>query len=132
MRCLLVEDDKDSRDILKYHMSKYGRCDEVANGLLAVEAFRIALEEADPYDLICLDIMMPGTTGHEVLSEVRQMENNAGISRDSGVKIMMVSALNDIGNMLKSQQLGCDTYITKPIDKNSIENAMTKMDLVHS
>ena len=44
------------------------------DGKEAIDAFRMAIEEARPYSLICLDIMMPEMDGHEVLKEIRRIE----------------------------------------------------------
>ena len=45
-------------------LSKYGECDITVDGMEAVDAFMMALEDKEPYDLICLDIMMPVMDGY--------------------------------------------------------------------
>jgi two-component system, chemotaxis family, chemotaxis protein CheY len=64
MRCLIVEDDFVGRKLMQKYLSDYGECDVAVDGEEAVEAFRQAVENETPYDLICLDIMMPNMNGH--------------------------------------------------------------------
>ena len=59
MKILLAEDDFVTRKFMANFLSKYGDCDVTVDGMEAVDAFMLALEEDEPYDLVCLDIMMP-------------------------------------------------------------------------
>ena len=59
MKILLAEDDYATRKFMVSFLSKYGECDVTVDGMEAVDAFLMALEEEEPYDLVCLDIMMP-------------------------------------------------------------------------
>ena len=71
---LLAEDDFTSRLLLQEILKLYGTPHIAVNGREAVEAVRAALKTHEPYDLICLDIMMPEMNGLQVLSEIRLME----------------------------------------------------------
>jgi len=117
MKILIVEDDLTSRILLSRMLSPYGDCDVVVNGKEAVECFDLAHAEESPYDLICLDIMMPEMDGQEVLAVIREKEEENKIAGLDGVKIIMVSALGDKDNVLKAFQSGCEAYLTKPIEK---------------
>ena len=59
MRILLAEDDFVTRKFMTNFLSKYGECDVTVDGMEAVDAFMMAMEDGEPYDLVCLDIMMP-------------------------------------------------------------------------
>ena len=74
MRILIVEDDFASRKFMMNFMSAYGDCDGTVDGMEAVEAYMMALEDEQPYDLICLDVMMPVMDGYQVLNTIRNME----------------------------------------------------------
>ena len=74
MRILIVEDDFASRKFMMNFMSAYGDCDGTVDGMEAVEAYMMALEDEQPYDLICLDVMMPVMDGYQVLHTIRNME----------------------------------------------------------
>ena len=66
MRILIVEDDFPARKLLQTFLAPYGETDIVVDGEEAMEAFMIALDEGRPYDLICLDIMLPKKSGQSV------------------------------------------------------------------
>lgn len=63
MKILIAEDDLASRQFLLQVLTGYGDCDVTVDGIEAVEAFTTAHKTKKPYDLICLDIMMPRVDG---------------------------------------------------------------------
>ncbi len=130
MRILIAEDDFTSRRILQKLLSSYGTCDVATNGKEAVEAFRISWEEAAPYDLICLDIMMPHLDGQQVLTEIRSLEKEKGIDGFKGVKVIITTALDDFNNIMKAFKGQCDAYLVKPIDKVKLVREIEKLGLL--
>jgi len=72
MKILLAEDDFATRKFMLNFLSKYGECDVTVDGMEAVDAFMMALEDGEPYDLVCLDIMMPVMDGFEVLNSLKK------------------------------------------------------------
>ncbi|MFR4776278.1 MAG: response regulator transcription factor, partial [Lachnospira sp.] len=110
MRILIVEDDFASRKFMMNFMSAYGDCDGTVDGMEAVEAYMMALEDEQPYDLICLDVMMPVMDGYQVLNTIRNMEKQRGIEGDDRVKIIMMTALNEQKNVRKAFEMGCTVY----------------------
>lgn len=129
MRTLIVEDDFTSRRILQKFLEPYGETNIAVNGQEAVEAFRMAMEEGNVYDLICLDIMMPEMDGHQVLDEIRGIEEKHGVEIGGGVKIIMTTALVDSDNVLKSFKGMCDAYMTKPVDREELEHKLEYLEL---
>ena len=79
MKTLIVEDEFTSRRLLQKILAAYGECDIAIHGKEALEAFRLARDEREPYDLICLDIMMPEMDGQETLKMIRKTEEEMGI-----------------------------------------------------
>lgn len=74
MRILLAEDDFVTRKFMMNFLSSYGECDAAVDGMEAVDAYLMALEDGEPYDLACLDIMMPVMDGYQVLRSIRDLE----------------------------------------------------------
>ncbi len=130
MKILLAEDDFATRKFMSDFLSKYGECDVTVDGMEAVDAFMMALEDDEPYDLACLDIMMPVMDGYQALMGIRNLEKERGISPEDGVKVIMATALNDEKNVKMAFDLGCTIYSGKPIDKERFEMAIKKLGLV--
>jgi two-component system chemotaxis response regulator CheY len=116
LRVLLVEDDFVCRMLLQVFLNRYGECHIAVNGREAVEAFRTAAEQGRPYDLVCMDIMMPEMDGREAVRQIRSLEAAQGILSTDGVKIFMTTALTGIREMSECFVELCDAYLTKPID----------------
>lgn len=129
MRFLVIEDAPIARKLLFLHLSGFGQCDVASDGEEGVAAFCKALEEKQPYDLICLDIMMPGLNGHQVLQQIRSLEESNGILGLDGVKIIMTTALDDSKNVMGAFREGCEVYLVKPIRKDRLIDEMQKLGL---
>jgi two-component system chemotaxis response regulator CheY len=129
MRTLIVEDDFTSRLLLKKLLKNYGTSDLAVNGAEGVEAVRAALEAGEPYDLICLDIMMPEMDGHEALTRIRQLEAEMGFDGPRRAKIVMTTALADAGNVVKARAQ-CDQYLAKPIHPSKFLETLRKLALI--
>ena len=130
MKILLAEDDFASRKFMLRFLSKYGECDVTVDGMEAVDAFTMALDADDGYDLVCLDIMMPELDGYQALKQIRDYEKSKGISEEDGAKIIMTTALNEGRNVTKAFKLGCVAYAGKPIDQDKFENVLRKLGLI--
>ena len=111
-------------------LSKYGECDVTVDGMEAMDAFMMALEDENPYDLVCLDIMMPVMDGYQALVGIRNMEKERNIPEDKAVKVIMATALNDEKNVKMAFELGCTIYSGKPIDQERFEEALKRLDLI--
>ncbi|MBU7007182.1 response regulator [Phosphitispora fastidiosa] len=130
MKTLIVEDDFISRRLLQAILSPYGTCDTAVNGKEAVEAFTRSWEGNCPYDLICLDILMPEMDGHEVLSEIRRTENQRNLNSAEAVKVIMTTMLKDPNNIMKAFKNNCEEYLSKPIEKQKLLQKVRKMGLI--
>ena len=130
LKMLIVEDDFPSCEVLKEYLSEYGDCTTTANGIEGVEAFRNALDAGTPYDLVCLDIMMPEMDGHEALRTIRQIEQEHGILDSSGVRVIMTTAKDRSRDMIEAFDEGCASYIIKPVDQEKLVAEMQKLDLI--
>tara|TARA_Y100001933_G_C18900787_1_gene522437 strand:- start:70 stop:768 length:699 start_codon:yes stop_codon:yes gene_type:complete len=100
-KILIAEDDTDIRELIRIHLEKDNFTVETAeNGVIAFEKFK-----SSHYDLIILDIMMPGLTGIDLLRHIRLT---------SEVPILMLTARDADHDKILGLDLGADDYITKP------------------
>lgn len=120
MKMLIAEDDFTSRLLLEKLLSPQGTVHTVENGREAVNAFRMSHEAGTPFDLICLDIMMPDMNGQQALEEIRAIEEEKGIVVGRGAKILMTTALDDAENIFTAFRGLCDAYLVKPIQKEKL------------
>lgn len=122
LRILVVEDDFMVRQVIRDILEQYGAIVDIAvNGEEAVQAFRVAWRKLQPYDLLCMDIMMPVMDGHEALVKIREVEKSLGIVGPEEVKVIMLTALDDAKTVMKAYYKGGATsYIVKPIDKERL------------
>ncbi len=118
MKCLVVEDEFISRTLLTELLSTYGTCHVATNGLEAVEAFQNVLEGA-PYDLICLDIMMPHLNGQEALQRIRALEAERGIGGWDTVKVIFPTATDTSppGDLMERIKVHLRSAFNLPDDK---------------
>ena len=131
MKTLVVEDDFVSRLVLKKMLSPFGQCDTAVNGKEAIQAFSIANEEGNPYDLICLDIMMPEMDGKEALKSIREIEKKHKVSPRNETKIVMITALDTPKEVIDAYYNGgCTAYLVKPIEKAKIIEVIKEVGLL--
>ena len=130
MKLLIAEDDFASRKFMLRFFEKYGECDVTVDGKEAVEAYKMAIECGEPYDLICLDIMMPEMDGHQALRAIRKIEEESGVAEDKRVKIVMTTALSETRHVTKAFENGCTAYAGKPINQDKLEAMLKKFKLI--
>jgi len=106
-RVLIADDNLTNVELLEAYLSETD-CEVVVatDGRETLEK----VTEAEP-DLILLDIMMPKLSGFEVCRKVKQ--NPA----TKGIMILMVTALNELGDIERAVAAGCDDFLSKPINK---------------
>lgn len=131
MKTLIVEDDFLSRSLLSTLLSEFGICHVAVNGQEALNAVERGLVENDPYDLICLDIMMPVMDGQQALQKIRRLEEQHGIGGLDTAKVIMVTAADDSKNIMKAFRQGqCEAYLTKPLDREKLITHIRDLGLI--
>ncbi len=105
-RLLIVDDIGDNRNILMRRFERRGfDVVEAESGLAAIE-----LVEREPFDLVLLDVMMPGIDGIETLKRIRSRKSA------SALPVIMVTAKSESANIVEALELGANDYVTKPVD----------------
>ena len=127
MKILLAEDDFASRKFMSKILDQYGDADITVNGLEAVDAFLMALDDDERYDLVILDVMMPMLDGYQVLSTIRKFEAERNFKPEERTKVVMTTALNEEMNVKKAMEIGCDAYVGKPVNVERFTMLLSKM-----
>ena len=128
MRIMVIDDDITSRLLLRKLLSGYGTCELEDSGKAALGTFLKALGEDAPFDLIFLDIVMPGMDGHEFLQTVRKMEDQWAVPPGREVKVVMTTSLNSPKEATKAFFKGLATgYLVKPVDKKAIDGVISEL-----
>jgi two-component system, OmpR family, phosphate regulon response regulator PhoB len=110
VRVLVVEDERDIAALVAYHLTREGyRVRTAETGQEALESIH-----ADRPDLVILDLMLPGRSGYEVMTELR------GHAETRDVPVVVLSARRDEADRVKGLELGADDYITKPFSPREL------------
>jgi DNA-binding response OmpR family regulator len=108
--CLVVEDERDIRDLVTHHLTRAGfRCRTAATGLDALREVKSALP-----GLVILDLMLPEMDGLEVCRRLR------GDPATAGVPIIMLTARADEVDRIVGLELGADDYVVKPFSPKEL------------
>ncbi len=126
MRLLIVDDNPKNAKLLEAILTPYGECESVEDGKEAICAFEKAWNDWRPFSFIFLDIMMPEMGGEQVLTSIRKIEQTKNINHYHRAKIVMVSAHSDEELFKRCVQCGCDDFIVKPFNKDTINNKLIK------
>lgn len=106
-RILIVEDDMDINNLLKRVIEKSGY--QIEQAFSGTEArLRLSMEK---FDLIILDLMLPGMTGEELIKEIRKQEE---------MPILVLSAKTALENRVNVLNLGADDYLMKPFENEEV------------
>lgn len=131
MKILIVEDDFVSRTVLQEMLSPVGTCHQAVDGMEALIAFERALDEKEPYNLICLDIMMPNLDGQATLIRLREIEKSRGIGGSDMVKILMTTSLDDPKNIMTALVRGsCEGYLVKPLQRKVLLDKLREIGII--
>ncbi len=102
IKILIVDDEKPICDLIDLNLSSAGyHCTAVQDGLLAID-----LIEKEEFDLVLLDIMLPGADGYDVMEYIRPL----------GIPVIFITAKHEVKQRVKGLKLGADDYLVKPFD----------------
>ncbi len=121
LNILIVDDEPINHQVLKNHLSaeKY-QITQAMNGMEALAA----LENGQKYNLVVLDVMMPKMTGYEVCQKIREKYIS------SELPVIMVTAKNQVQDLVQGLSLGANDYLAKPFTKQEfLARIKTQLDL---
>ena len=131
MKCLIVDDVFMMRKLLNTILQEFGECVLAEDGENALKIFENAIKVEKPFDLVCLDIMMPHINGVELLNKIRNLESKNEFQNKPKVKIILISAVYKQNIVDKIGKDKFDSYITKPIGKADLISEIKKLGLVN-
>jgi CheY-like chemotaxis protein len=106
-RLLIADDNQQNRELLEAYLGDDGY--EIAMACDGQETLDV-VQSFNP-DLVLLDIMMPRLSGYEVCQQLK----DADATQD--IPILMVTALNEMGDIERAVEAGCDDFLTKPVNR---------------
>lgn len=131
LRCLIMEDDELSRELLALQMEAYAQCDLAADGREGLDKFMAALETGEPYHLILLDIVMPEMDGLEAAKAIRSYEEKHGIGIDQGVNIVVLSSLSTPQDVIQAYVAAQSAaHLVKPVQPEKLVKTLRKLELI--
>ena len=105
-KILIVEDEKPISKLIEMSLTSAGyACTCVYDGMAAAD-----LLEEHRYDLVLLDIMLPGASGYELMDYIRPMD----------IPVIFLTAKTSVADRVKGLRLGADDYLTKPFSINEL------------
>lgn len=115
MRLLVIDDEKGMCWALKKALEEEGY--EVLTALSGPEGLSMLTREK--FDLVILDIKMPGMSGLEVLEEIRKT--------NPSLPVIIMTALSSLPVALEAMQKGADAYVTKPFQMSTLKQTIMKV-----
>lgn len=131
MRILIVEDEVSNRLLLQRYLRGLHSVDVVVNGEEALEAFRVAHKDGEPYQLILLDIQMPVMDGLAALRAIREMEKALVVPSGQEVKVLMITAHNNKDSVFDAFFKGnASGYLVKPVERETLLDCIAGFERV--
>lgn len=128
---LIVDDDERFALLAAEKLKKFGKCYVASNGEEALLYFHHHVQEGAPFDVVFMDIEMPGMTGHEVVQKMRTLEKEMNTLPNEQFKLVMISAHSDIKNVSVSFfRDWADAYIPKVSFQASYKNTLKDNNII--
>lgn len=113
IKILIVDDEKPICDLIDINLSAAGyHCKTVQDGLQAIDMI-----ESEKFDLILLDIMLPGADGYDIMEYIRPLK----------IPVIFISAKHEVKDRVKGLKLGAEDYLIKPFD---VVELVTRVEVV--
>ncbi len=130
MRILIVDDERVCRQQFQVIFSAYGECTVVPDGEEALKWFERRHENSHPFDLVTMDIDMPGLRGPEVVQRIREFEQAHKVCKTGKeAKILMITSMTNPESFFSSFRAGCEWYLKKPVTSQKVQEALAKLEI---
>jgi CheY-like chemotaxis protein len=116
-RVLIADDNDQNRELLDAYLANENY--QILMARDGEETLQVVREQQP--DLILLDIMMPRMSGYEVCEQLK------ADSEFSGIPVLIVTALNEMGDIEKAVAAGCDDFLTKPVNQLELKTRVRSL-----
>ncbi|HBC56733.1 MAG TPA: hypothetical protein DCZ03_06160 [Gammaproteobacteria bacterium] len=113
-KILLVVEDLGIAHYLESVMRQFGHVEIYTDSPDALEAFEQALADAEPYDLVAVDLFMPKLDGAACVQKMRKIEHRRKVPEIYAARILMISIVHDGLDGLEAEVDGCNGYLFRP------------------
>jgi two-component system chemotaxis response regulator CheY len=121
VRFLIVDDDESIHLYLQVILSPFGECVTALDGESAVVLFSHAQEEGRPFDVVFMDILMPGMGGHQAAELMRAGEDKAAVPEEDRFKLVMITCVVDDTSVNRAfTNTKASMYVVKPLDRDKV------------
>lgn len=125
---LIVEDDHATAAMMQKQLQSLGpitTCHDAESALALLNVPQQSL----PFNLVLLDVSLPGMSGLDLLNELRQTEKSMGTPNEARCKVLMVTGHEDPQTVMKAFSHGADGYLTKPLNKSEVREELAKHEI---
>ncbi len=133
LHVLIVEDDPDCLAILQRILTPVAECDVAINGVEAIDRVATALEQRQPYHLVCLDLMMPNIDGREALNSIRDLEREHNVIPGRRTKVILTTSVDEPDEVLGEElEHHYQAFLPKPLKRQELLCVLGELGLLSS
>jgi DNA-binding NarL/FixJ family response regulator len=126
MRSLVIDDEPIARLQLRLLLESRGPVDEAPDAIAGLQRIRDAIADNDPFDLVCIDLSMPGPSGIDAIKMVKDVDQK--LRRGQHTNVVVVTASDDQKDMRAALQQHVDGYLLKPVTPGQIVETIDPLD----
>jgi two-component system, chemotaxis family, chemotaxis protein CheY len=131
LRVLIVEDEPVNQEFLLLALKNRAECQAVGSGEDALAAVTQALDAGRPFDVVFLDLLLPGIGGLQTLEKLRHLEGHFELPEEQRARVIITTALDDDRAASRAFIQGrAVSYMTKPFRVSDIRDELAKLGLL--
>lgn len=126
MRCLVIDDEPIARLQLRLLLEGRGPVEEAPDAIAGLQRIRDAIADNDPFDLVCIDLSMPGPSGIDAIKMVQEVDKK--LRHGKHTNVVVVTASDDQKDMRAALHQHVDGYLLKPVTPGQIVETIDPLD----
>jgi CheY-like chemotaxis protein len=124
MKSLVVDDEFVALTKMVMLLGRYGQCDAATHGKQAINMFCEAYAKGVPYELVTLDLDLPGMTGLELLQVLNEKEQ---LRQMQPARKLVITANPSRTNVYQAMESRCGGFLVKPVSAEALAKALTQL-----